>query len=78
MAHTLRHYRHANFQPALPESGPYETWAEGGSLTSVAKANARWKQMLEDYEKPEIDESIEEALVEFVAKRKSGMEDAWY
>lgn len=77
-SHTLRHFRAANYQPDLPESGPFETWVESGSMTSEQKANIRWKEMLEAYEKPEMDASVEDALTEFVTKRKAEMEDAWY
>ena len=77
-SHTLRHFRTANFQPDLPESGPFETWVESGSLTSDQKANTRWKEMLETYEKPMTDVGAEEALTEFVTKRKAEMKDAWY
>ncbi len=76
--HTLRHFRTANYQPDIPEGGPFETWVENGSLTAEQKANSRWKQMLEAYEKPAMDEGVEEALTAFVAKRKAETQDAWY
>jgi trimethylamine---corrinoid protein Co-methyltransferase len=77
-AHTLRHYATANFQPAIPEGGPFETWSENGSLTSDQRATARWKQMLDDYRPPPMDEDIRAALDEFVAARKASMPDEWY
>lgn len=77
-SHTLRHFRTANFQPDIPEAGPFETWVENGSPTAEDRANARWKRMLDTYEKPEMEAGVEEALTEFVTKRKAEMEDAWY
>lgn len=77
-AHTLRHFRDANFQPDLPEAGPYETWVENGSLSLEQRANARWKAMLAAYEEPPMDQGIREALDAFVERRKSEMHDAWY
>ena len=77
-AHTLRHYTTANFQPAIPETGPYETWIEQGSPTLEQRATARWKQMLAEYEEPEMDIDIRNELTEFVRERKSSMPDEWY
>ncbi|MEM7670204.1 MAG: trimethylamine methyltransferase family protein, partial [Pseudomonadota bacterium] len=76
--HTLRHYRDANYQPAIAEAGPYETWVENGSQTLEQRAHARWKAMLADYEQPAMDTAIAEQLDAFVARRKSEMIDEWY
>jgi trimethylamine--corrinoid protein Co-methyltransferase len=64
--------------PGIAEAGPYETWAEGGRRTAEERANGRWKKMLADYEAPPIDRAIEEALQEFVARRKAALPDEWY
>lgn len=77
-AHTLRHYRTANYQPAILEAGPYETWLENGAPTLAERATRRWKTMLADYEPPHMDAAIAEALVDFIARRKAAMPDAWY
>ena len=76
--HTLRHYASANYQSELPEPGPYETWKERGSPSLAERANARWKAMLAAYEAPPIDPGIDDALSDFVARRKREMPDAWY
>ena len=76
--HTLRHFATANYASELPEAGPYETWMENGAPTLEQRANGRWKAMLAAYEAPPIDPGVEEALDDFVARRKSGMADEWY
>ncbi len=76
--HTLRHYRTANYLSDLPEAGPYETWVENGSPTLEQRANGRWKAMLAAYEAPPIARDVDEALKDFVARRKSEMNDEWY
>ena len=43
-----------------------------------ARANARVKQMLAEYQPPPIEDSIRDALDAFVAKRKEELPDAWY
>ena len=76
--HTLRHYATANFQPDIPEAGPYEAWLENGSLTADRRATSRWKKMLEDYTAPPMAEDIRTSLTDFVASRKAENPDAWY
>ncbi len=76
--HTLRHYAEANYESLLPDTGPYETWAEQGSLTAAERANRRWKEMLAAYEPPAMDAGIAAQLEDFVKDRKAGVEDAWY
>ncbi len=76
--HTMRNFASANFEPAVPEAGPYETWLENGSLTAAERANHRWKALLASYEPPHMDESTDEALKDFMARRKAAMPDEWY
>ncbi len=76
--HTMLHYATANFQSAVPETGPYEKWVEQGSLTMDQRATARWRQMLAEYEEPEMDMHIRRALDEFAGERKASMPDQWY
>ena len=42
------------------------------------RANSKWKEMLNEYVAPELDPAIDEALLEFIAKRKSEFEDRDY
>ena len=77
-AHTLRYYATANYQSELPDAGPYETWMENGAPTLEQRANGRWKDMLAACEAPPIDIGVEEALDDFVARRKAAMADEWY
>jgi trimethylamine--corrinoid protein Co-methyltransferase len=77
-SHTLRHYRSANFEPQIPDAGPFETWTENGALTSDQRATARWRQMLDNYQQPEINPGIQTALEDFVSERKAGVPDQWY
>ncbi len=76
--HTLEHFSTANFQPDIPEGGPFETWTEHGALTSDQRATARWQEMLADYDPPDMDAAIRRDLENFVAGRKASMPDEWY
>jgi trimethylamine--corrinoid protein Co-methyltransferase len=75
---TMANFATANHESILPETGPFETWAERGRLTAAERANQVWKAMLETYVPPPIDPSIEQQLNEFVTARKAAMNDEWY
>jgi trimethylamine--corrinoid protein Co-methyltransferase len=62
----------------MANNDSFEQWEEEGSLTSAQRANARWKQMLLEYEAPALDAAIDEELVAFINQRKSEMPDASY
>jgi len=42
------------------------------------RAFVKWTSLLNDYEMPGIDASVDEALLDFMDKRKASMADAWY
>ncbi len=69
-AHTLERYENAFYQPILSDWRNFETWRDDGSYTAVQRANRIWKQILREYEKPEIDPAVEEELQAYMAKRK--------
>ena len=76
--HTIANFAQANYESLLPDAGPYETWAENGAQTAAERANARWKQMLEDYRQPDMEAGTLKQLEDFVASRKDAMPDEWY
>ena len=77
-AHTMAHYQNAYWDSSMNDDLTYETWSEQGSEDSMLRANRRWKKILQDYQAPAIDEAIDDALQDFVARRKASMQDAWY
>lgn len=74
-AHTLANFETAFWRSDIADSNSFEQWQEEGSLSAARRANARWKKLLGDYEPPPIDEAIDAELRDFVARRKSEMED---
>ncbi|MEM7440001.1 MAG: trimethylamine methyltransferase family protein [Pseudomonadota bacterium] len=77
-SNTLRHYTSANFEPQISDAGPYETWVENGAPTADQRASTRWRKMLADYKKPEINTGTQALLEDFVAERKASMPDEWH
>ena len=47
----------------------FDRWTKNGSLDHAARASRRWRELLEQYERPPLDEAVEEELVEFVERR---------
>ena len=74
-AHTQRHMKTAFYDSKLLDYRPFETWKEDGEPDTIALANKKMRKMLAEYEAPVMDPAIDEALKEFVAKRKASMPD---
>ncbi|MEQ8370611.1 MAG: trimethylamine methyltransferase family protein [Alphaproteobacteria bacterium] len=75
--HTQDNFESAFYRSNVADNNSFEQWQADGSLDSTQRANAIWKQMLKDYEKPPMDPAIDEALQAFIAKRKGAMPDAF-
>jgi len=69
-AHTLARYETAFYSPLLSDWRNFETWEEAGAQTATMRANGIWKAMLAAYQPPPIDPGIDEALKDYVARRK--------
>ncbi len=70
-SHTLERYESAFYTPILSNRQNFEAWQESGSVDVGVRANQIWKQLLREYEQPPLDPAIDEALLEYVAKRKA-------
>jgi trimethylamine--corrinoid protein Co-methyltransferase len=76
--HTSENFENANFRCEMADNNSFEQWTEDGSKNSEQRAYERWNQMLKEYVEPPLDESIDEELVGFIAKKKESMADEWY
>jgi trimethylamine--corrinoid protein Co-methyltransferase len=77
-AHTLENYRTAFWESEVADNGPFEQWQEGGERDSVDRAGRRAKKLLAEYQAPALDPAIDEALQDFVARKKAMITDQWY
>ncbi len=75
--HTMARYRDAFFDSDLFDSRSFEQWRDDGGLDAARRANAALEAMLGDYEAPPIDPAIDEALLDFTARRKSELPDSF-
>ena len=75
-AHTLANFESAFYRSEIADNNSYEQWQEDGSLDAAQRANLIWKRMLAEYEAPPLDEGIDEALLDFMARKKASMPDS--
>ena len=68
--HTQDRYETAFHAPFISDWSNYENWRDRGSIWTAERANKMYKQILEEFEPPHMDEAIKEELEAFVAKRK--------
>ncbi len=78
VAHTMRNYRTANYRSELADTNSFEQWTDDGSKDIQQRAYEKWTKMLAEYQAPPIEPGVDEALLEFVHKKKVSMEDAWH
>ena len=77
-AHTRANFETAFYRSPLADNNSFEQWESEGALDCAARANRRWKEMLAGYEAPPIDAGVDEALREFIARRKASEPDMSY
>ncbi len=68
--HTMQNFRHAFHRSDFFDYNSFEQWRDEGGLTATQRANGRYKQLLRQYQPPDLDPAIDEALKAFIAKRK--------
>src|SRR5581483_2180114 len=55
--HTLERFRDCFWRPTVATTDNVERWTRGGSLDHAARAARRWRELLETYELPPLDEA---------------------
>src|SRR5215510_7123455 len=74
--HTNRNFETAFYRSAIADNNSFEQWEAEGAQDAMQRANKLWKKMLSEYEAPAIDPGIDEALNEFIAKKKAAVPDS--
>jgi trimethylamine---corrinoid protein Co-methyltransferase len=68
--HTQRHFEDIFFMPETSYFGTYEQWQAEGERDAAVRARSLVKQKLNQYEPPPLDPGIDEALRDFIARRR--------
>ena len=69
-AHTLENFQRAFFMPEMFDNNSIEQWQAEGSVEITARALQRARDMLNEYEQPAIDTGVNEALLDYIARRE--------
>jgi trimethylamine--corrinoid protein Co-methyltransferase len=75
-AHTQANFETAFWRSIAADNNSFEQWRDDGGKDASVRANALWKRQLKDYEAPPLDPAIDEALQEYIAKRKAVLPDS--
>jgi trimethylamine---corrinoid protein Co-methyltransferase len=74
-AHTQANFETAFWRSSVADNNSFEQWRDDGGKDAAARANATWKRQLKEYEPPPLDQGIDEALQDYLARRKSVLPD---
>jgi len=75
-SHTQANFENAFWRSELADNTTYEQWSSEGCVESNERARKRVIEMLAAYEAPALDQSIDEALRAFIAKRMEELPDS--
>ncbi len=76
--HTLRHYETAFWDSWTADSSSFEQWREAGERRVEDRAADKLADLLAAYQPPPIEPAVDEALRDFVARRKAEVPDMWH
>jgi trimethylamine--corrinoid protein Co-methyltransferase len=76
--HTMANYETAFWTSDVADNNSFEQWRDDGMKDAPARAGLRWRRLLAEYEQPKLDPGVDEALGDFVSRRKAERPDQWY
>ena len=71
--HTMQRFKTAFYEPMLSDWQNHENWQIAGAKDATTRATELWQSALEEYQEPETDPAIKEALTDYVEKRKEAL-----
>jgi trimethylamine---corrinoid protein Co-methyltransferase len=75
-AHTQANFESAFYRSPLADNNSFEQWEADGALDMAARANKIWKHQLAEYVAPPLDPAIDEALLDYMNRRKGSFPDS--
>ena len=68
--HTLENFQRAFFMPEMFDNNSIEQWQAEGGVEINERALQRVRQMLNEYQEPTLDSGVNEALLDYIARRE--------
>jgi trimethylamine--corrinoid protein Co-methyltransferase len=75
-AHTQANFETAFYRSPLADNNSFEQWDAEGATDMAQRANTLWKKQLAEYEAPPLDAGIDEALLDYMSRRKAAFPDS--
>jgi trimethylamine---corrinoid protein Co-methyltransferase len=76
-AHTQANFETAFFRSTIADNNSFEQWEAEGARTAEQRAGVLCRTMLSSFEAPALDPAVDEALLDFVKRKKDSMPDAF-
>jgi trimethylamine--corrinoid protein Co-methyltransferase len=74
--HTQDNFRNAFYMSPIVDNNNFEQWEEDGEHDLTQLANKYYKKQLQEYQPPELDPAIDQALLDFIKMRKESFPDS--
>jgi trimethylamine--corrinoid protein Co-methyltransferase len=74
-AHTLMHFRECFYRPLLSSTENFDRWTKKGGADATERAARIWREKLEAYEQPPIDDAVRTELRDYVSRRRAELGD---
>ena len=75
-SHTQANFETAFYRSTVADNNSFEQWQSEGGLEAAQRANKLWKKTLAEYEAPELDPGVDEALQDFIGRKKAAFPDS--
>ena len=77
-AHTQANFETAFYRSPLADNNSFEQWEAEGAKDMAQRANALWKKQLAEYVAPPLDPAVDEALLDYMNRRRASFPDSSY
>ncbi len=64
--HTFKNFKSELYAPIIEERDNFDSWMSNGSLSMEQRANAKYKEMLENYKEPVMDDAVRKNLDKYM------------
>ncbi len=73
--HTQARFRSEFYPSIVSDRQNYESWQQSKVGDAAQRANKLWKQVLKQYQRPNLDEAIRDAVENYIARREIELKD---
>ena len=74
--HTQANFETAFYRSSIADNNSFEQWEAEGSQDILQRANTQWKEMLASYVAPDLDPEKDQALLEYMERKKASFPDS--